>query len=55
MTYDSSEHERELRELKNRLNNINKKFKLFINIFTNDKYEIFFTDWLKKRKPIVQR
>lgn len=29
MTYDSSEHERELRELKNRWNNINKKFELF--------------------------
>lgn len=49
MTYDSSEHERELRELKNRWNNINKKFELYS--FINDKSEILLQIGSRRESP----
>jgi|688.fasta_scaffold115009_6 hypothetical protein len=58
MTYDSSEHEREMRELKNRLANIFRKYLLRFptqHFIDNKNMVNFVKGWLKKRNPIVQR
>ena len=59
MTYDSSEHEREMRDIKNRSANIFRKYLFRFptqHLFIYNKNMVnFVKGWLKKRNPIVQR